>query len=185
MAEYNESQFSKVQIEDGPSGTYKDIKNQELPGCCFKGRIADFFLIGLGRACLNNVLPKLLTKDKKKKSDAFNISPEIKGAKVRSLVDREEFWNLFRVIAYAYNINQAGSDKNNENWKTSHHIITNGSYCTKIAEEYFKGGWTSPSGGSFKELVEKEILDDLIIQELQLYLEIEEDEEALEIEEED
>ncbi len=177
---YKETLYSKVQIENQSTLIWKTIKDQKLQGCCFKKRVADFFLIGMARAYASNVLPKLLIKDDKKKSDAFNIALEVKGSKRRSLVDREEFWNLFRVLAYSHQINQAGNNRDSKKWKESHFLLTNGQYCTRLAEEYFKGGWTTPVDDSFHQIVEREIPDDNIMEELLPYLVLEEDEEEFE-----
>ena len=152
----------------------KSIKAQKIQGCCFKKRMADFFIICASRGFKNNVLPKLLTKNSKEKYDAFNISPETIKSKTRSLVDRQDFWNLFRIMAYAKNLKKAGNNKEGEKWQTAHEIIVDGSACTRLAEEYFKGGFTSPLNDSFEALLNNEIPDDKIMDELSIELELEE-----------
>ncbi len=172
-----ETQFSKVVMELSAREALKSLKAQKIQGCCFKRRIADFFIICASRGFKNNVLPKLLTKNSKEKFDAFNISPETVKSKTRSLVDRQDFWNLFRVMAYANNIQKAGNNKEGEKWQKAHEIIVDGATCTRHAEEYFKGGFTSPINDSFEDLLNNEIPDDIIVQELSIELEFEEEEE--------
>ncbi|KKL12131.1 hypothetical protein LCGC14_2538850, partial [marine sediment metagenome] len=62
-------------MERDPKELFNDIKKEKIiEGCCFKKRIADFFLLGATRAFSKNLLPKLLTTKKKEKSNIFNIS---------------------------------------------------------------------------------------------------------------
>lgn len=145
--------------------TFNEIKRSKIKeGCCFKKRIADFFLIGVTRAISKKILPKQL--DKKQEYDAFNISPVDTGNKTRTLSDKKDFWNLFKVIAFTHNIIDAGMDKENKSWKESHHIIIDGQVCTRIVEEYFKGGWSSPFNDNFYKLISSDFPDDKIIEEL-------------------
>ena len=165
--EYKETQFSRVQMEQAPRGLFNDIKKEKIiEGCCIKKRIADFFLIGATRAFNKNLLPKLLTTKKKEKSYVFNISETDPGSKTRTLTDKGEFWNIFRIMAYASKIRDAGQNKESQDWKESHNIVVDGAACTRIAEEYFKGGWSTPISDSFQNLVSSEYPDDLIIEDI-------------------
>lgn len=167
--EYKDTKFSRVQMEREPKEVFNTIKKEKITeGCCFKKRAADFFLIGATRAFHKNLLPKKLTTKSKEKSYVFNISETEPGSKTRTLIDKKEFWNIFRVMAYASKIRDAGNNKDSLEWKESHNILIDGAACTKIAEEYFKGGWTTPISGNFKNLASSDYPDDLIIEELNL-----------------
>ncbi len=174
-----ETQFSKVVMELSARDALKSLKAQKIQGCCFQKRMADFFIICATRGYSNNVLPKLLTTNSKEKYDAFNISPETVKKKTRSLVDRQDFWNLFRVMAYANNVSKSGNDKESENWQTAHEIIVDGAACTRLVEKFFKSGFTSPINDSFEDLLNNEIPDDIIMQELSLEIDLEEEEEQM------
>lgn len=180
--EHRETKFSRVQMERDPKELFNDIKKEKIiEGCCFKKRIADFFLLGATRAFSKNLLPKLLTTKKKEKSNIFNISETDPGSKTRTLTDKGEFWNIFRIMAYASKIRDVGKNKENPEWKESHHIIVDSAACTRIAEEYFKGGWATPVSDSFQKLTSSDYPDDSIIEDLDLkeedYLEEEADKE--------
>lgn len=163
---FEETQFSKVRLEFSVRNTFNTVKDQDMKeGCCFKKRIADLFLIGVSKAFSNNVLKKILSK--KDSYDAFNISPkETSDKKIRTLADKDKFWRLFQLIAYAHNIIDAGTNKDSEEWKKSHYVITDGTNCTRIVEEYFKGGWLNPSYDSYFKLISSDFPDDKIIEEL-------------------
>ena len=160
----NYTNFGRVEIEEEPHSIYNTLSKEKTKGCSFKNRIADFFMMGLARAVNNSVL---LTKLSKNKKNAFNIETRDDKTKTRTLKDKEEFWNYFKLVAYSDAIRNAGSNEITENWKSSHYIIADSQKCTRIAEKFFKGGWTSPQGSSFKELVESDdFSDDIIIAEL-------------------
>ncbi len=180
--EYKETQFSRVQMEQYSRELFNIIKKEKIiDGCCFKKRVADFFLIGATRAFHKNLLPKLLTTKKKEKSYIFNISETDPGSKTRTLTDKGEFWNIFRIMAYVSKIRDAGQNKESLEWRESHNIIVDSAACTRMAEEYFKGGWSTPVSDSFQNLVSSEYPDDLLIEDLDLkeedYIKEEADEE--------
>ncbi|KKL11447.1 hypothetical protein LCGC14_2545740 [marine sediment metagenome] len=180
--DYKETQFSRVQMERVSRELFNIIKKEKIiEGCCFKKRVADFFLIGATRAFNKNLLPKLLTTKKKEKSYIFNISKSDPGSKTRTLTDKAEFWNIFRIMTYASSIRDAGQNKESLEWKESHNIIVDAAACTKMAEEFFKGGWSTPVSGNFQNLASSDYPDDLIIEDLDLkeedYIEEEAEEE--------
>ncbi len=160
----NYTNFGGVDLEEETRSIHNTLKKEKIKGTSFRNRIADFFLMGLARAVNNSVL---LTNLSNKKKNAFNIETRDDTTKVRSLKDKKVFWNYFRLVAYSDAIRNAGSNESTENWKKSHYIIADSKKCTRIAEKFFKGGWTSPQGSSFKELVVSDDLsDDIIITEL-------------------
>lgn len=167
MVKKEDTQFGGVRIEIKQRTFYETFKKQVFnEGCSFKKRIADFFQIGACRAYFENVRPKKLTTDNKQKPRVFNISPVDSGKKTTTLQDKEDFWNIFRIIAFATKIKEAKSNKESEEWKKSHEVVIKGTECTRIVEELFKGGWTSPMDNSFKNLAENQSPDDILCSEL-------------------
>jgi len=161
------TQFSSVYIEKEQWELYNKLKEESFDeGCCFKKRIADFFLFGACRAYFQKAFSKKLTKDKDLIHNAFNISPVDSGKKTRTLVDKEDFWNIFRVIAYANKIKETQSKKGSKEWEESHNILINGTECTRIAEDLFKGGSTFPFNDDFMNLASSDFPDDKICEDL-------------------
>ncbi|MHA1756132.1 MAG: hypothetical protein ACTSVV_05130 [Promethearchaeota archaeon] len=161
-------------MEHESKETFEDIKNSQFKdGCCFKKRIADFFLIGVCRAfhIFHSHNKFLLCKlDNSRSHFGFNISPRDNDLKTRSLIDKKKFWLIFQIIAYAFNIKNAGeNDPDNIEWKNSHQIIIDGRKCSEIVEEIFNGGWNYPPDDNFHKLTsENDFIDDEIIEELNL-----------------
>lgn len=164
--------FRQINVEKEVRDAYQRINSQDQG--FYRKRIADFFLVGASRSFNLNLRPLKLTKNKKLKFPVFNISTHDPGPKRRTLVDKEKFWRYFRVLAYAYNIKNAGTDENTNEWKESHHVIIDGSKCCAIAEHFFKGGWNNPPDTCFSTLIDRDYPDDEIYHELDLTLEDEE-----------
>jgi len=158
------TQFSGVKLDEDEWETFKNLKEMVFEeGCCFKKRSADAFLIGVCRAYFKNVFSKSLTNEAR---NIFYISPVDSGKKTTTLVDKEDFWNYFRLIAYATKIKEAGKNKESSKWKDSHNVIIRGTECTKISEEFFKGGWSLPLDGNFENLMNSDFPDDEICEDL-------------------
>ncbi len=172
-SDVEKTNFRKVFAENEVREVYKKVSKNEQG--FYTNRIANFFLIGSTRAFSLNLRPQELTKKSNLKFPIFNISTLDPGPKRRTLVDKEKFWRLFRVMAYATNIKNAGTDENKKEWKESHQVILEGSKCCKVAEEYFKGGWNHPPEMNFNEITNKDYPDDELLQELDLTIEEVED----------
>ncbi len=167
--EINETKFGSVRMDLDQRSYYHSIKKEEFKdGCCFQNRIADYFLIGICRAYFKDVLRKPLPSKSEKKPRIFNIEPTDSGKKTRTLKNKKDFWNIFRIIAYATKIKEAGNDIETKEWKSSHKILIDSAKCTEIVEELFNGGWTMPNQDSFKDLLNKQLPDDKICEELGL-----------------
>lgn len=158
------TQFAGVKLDKDEWEAFKDLKEVVFEeGCCFKKRSADAFLIGVCRAHFKKGFSKSLTNEAR---NTFYISPVDSGTKTTTLVDKEDFWNYFRLIAYATKIKEAGKNKESTKWKESHNVIINGTECTKISEELFKGGWSLPFDANFEKLMKSDFPDDNICEDL-------------------
>ena len=168
--EINETQFGGVRVEIPVRTAFNAMKKLKFEeGCAVlsnKKRIADYFLMGICRAYYKEVLPKKLIEKKKDKPNVFNISPVDSGEKKRTLTDKADFWNIFRIIAYVKNIKDAGNDKDSDQWQNSHNILMNGTECTRIVQELFKGGWSLPLDDSYKDFSNSQNPDDIICDDL-------------------
>ncbi|MFX1284766.1 MAG: hypothetical protein ACFFB5_13990 [Promethearchaeota archaeon] len=148
--------YRNIYLEIEANDILKEIKDKKkrYQQCSFKNRLIDGFIIGVTRSFANGRSPKELPRSKREKTDSVNVP---------SLSDREEVGFILKTIAYGHMLDEIG--RNEEKRDYIHKILLDLSECSRIAEEYFKGGWNLPRERNFKliclaDAPDSELLED-------------------------
>ncbi|MHA1232085.1 MAG: hypothetical protein ACTSPQ_15725 [Candidatus Helarchaeota archaeon] len=153
--EFKETKLRNIKLELDPFEILKSIKENKPKQCCFKRREIDGFIIGCTRAIYKGRIPLELTKNKKELRDAIYLA---------ELKDKDEIIFIIQIIAYSHLLKKF---ENNEDIKKNiHSILIDFKRCIEIAEQYFKGGWETPSEYNFKTICLSENPDTELINDI-------------------